>query len=47
MKVFLQKEVKVKPIYYIGKEDIEKKKKLKDLKKEAEDIKEQLNFEEK
>ena len=37
---------KVKPIYYIGKEDIEKKKKLEDLKKEEENIKKQLNSKE-
>ena len=37
---------KVKPIYYIGKEDIEKKKKLENLKKEEENIKNQINSEE-
>ena len=34
---------KVKPIYYIGKEDIEKKKKLEDLKREEESLKKQLH----
>ena len=37
---------KVKPIYYIGKEDIEKKKQLEGL-KEEEDLKERLHYKEK
>lgn len=39
------KEDKVKPIYYIGKEDIEQKKKLESLKIEEKNINKQIDFE--